>query len=179
MGSRRLELGNPAATAQQVLADGVREVEGEPPAWYGHSHWRSHDLRGGLTVRLCCFIHAVVARPAALVVLLDPLPSCRADAAVARAGAPVACQNRLCSSPTGPSTHTAFSPSLLGSRARTHSASTPLAQALKHSPVCLNLPTAGAGLAPRAVHWAGGAARGAARLAAQRGGAGGGLGSGS
>lgn len=52
MGSRRLELGNPAATAQQVLSDGVREVEGEPPAWYGHSEWRDNDVRGGLTVRL-------------------------------------------------------------------------------------------------------------------------------
>lgn len=52
VGSRRLELGNPAATAQQVLGDGVREVEGEPPAWYGHSHWRPHDLRGGLVVRM-------------------------------------------------------------------------------------------------------------------------------
>ena len=52
MGSRRLELGNPAATAQQVLSDGVREVEGEPPAWYGPSEWRENDVRGGLTVRL-------------------------------------------------------------------------------------------------------------------------------
>ncbi|PRW45415.1 transcription elongation factor SPT6 isoform A [Chlorella sorokiniana] len=49
VGPRRNDLGNPTTMAQQVLSDGVREIEGEPPAWYGHSHWRPHDVRGGLT----------------------------------------------------------------------------------------------------------------------------------
>lgn len=34
-----------------LLEDGVREVEGAPPPWYGHATWQPRDLRGQVKVR--------------------------------------------------------------------------------------------------------------------------------